>query len=317
MALLARSLTPWQIAKLQHYLPQSGVDQLLAAQELLKLYGELAPAQRAALRRGLPFGALAPTQQALFVQLVQRRRPFLEPWRIQEGGVRLTVEPVADLRPEILRRPGMPSQPVPKEQAVFEVRFQAEDGERFPVAFYPPRARTGDPPLSELVGRPFPFPDDRAAITTHDGYTWRPPLLGLSSLRKPLLLVLARRFSEPYAGPAGSDSTTDWSRALAARLQQDGVTVVQLSIGSEKEPSAQARELPPPNWSHRVTPGHLGGDPFVPWIWEWQIRQYPTIILIGADGITRAVFEGPGPPDAAAIERAARQVSAAPAALTK
>src|SRR5205823_5031634 len=95
LALLARSLSPWQVVKLTRYLPPEALDQMLAAHELLKLYGELAPAQRAALTAGLPFSSLTPPQQMLFLQFAQRQRPFVEPWHFQHGAIRLVTRPVA------------------------------------------------------------------------------------------------------------------------------------------------------------------------------------------------------------------------------
>lgn len=85
MALLARSLSPWQIVKLDQYLPHAAMDQMLAAQDLLRLYGELARAQRAALAKGVSYAAMTPAQQALFLAFAQRQRPFVEPWRFQPG----------------------------------------------------------------------------------------------------------------------------------------------------------------------------------------------------------------------------------------
>src|SRR5436305_2711873 len=93
MALLARSLSPWQVVKLTSHLPAPAIDQLLAAQDLLKLYGELALAQRAGLSAGLPFASMTPPQQTLFLQFAQRQRPFVEPWRFQHGALRLATGP--------------------------------------------------------------------------------------------------------------------------------------------------------------------------------------------------------------------------------
>ena len=41
--------------------------------------------------RGLAFAALTPAQQQRFLAFAQRQRPFVEPWRFQQGGLRLTV----------------------------------------------------------------------------------------------------------------------------------------------------------------------------------------------------------------------------------
>src|SRR5262249_27945777 len=150
MALLARSLTPWQIAKLN--LPPAATDEALAAYELLMLYGELAPAQRAALEQELAFSSLTPPQQFLFLRLAQRQRPFVEPWRFQGATLRLRSESVPP------RPVSMSSSEWPVARHVFQVQFQDDDVERFPVDLFGPREETGwvtQP--SHWIGKPFPF----------------------------------------------------------------------------------------------------------------------------------------------------------------
>src|SRR5207245_1804522 len=130
MALLARSLTPWEVTRLQQYLPYEAIDQILAAQELLKLYGELAPVQRNLLPHGLAFAALTPPQQRLFLQFAQRQRPYVEPWRLQSGGLCLTHQPPPPHNPHDEHAIS------PLARRLFQVQFQDTDVQPFPVDLY-------------------------------------------------------------------------------------------------------------------------------------------------------------------------------------
>src|SRR5207248_2628511 len=145
MVLLARSLTPWEVTRLTRYLPVEAINQLLAAQDLLKLYGELAGTQRGMLQRGLAFGALTPPQQRLFLQFAQRQRPYVEPWRFQSGALTLTEEAVTDTKPRF----GGYLPPLSRMR--FDVRFQEGDTQPFPVDLYAFQEQRRYRPLSTMV----------------------------------------------------------------------------------------------------------------------------------------------------------------------
>jgi hypothetical protein len=310
LTFLARSLSPWQVAKLQQYLPQTSIDQILGAQELLRLYGELAPAQRAALGQGLRLTALAPTQQALFLQFAQRQRPFTEPWRFQQGTLRLTTGALPT-RPTLPK--GMPHESSlqgPVSRLVFAVRFHDSDSQGYPIDLYPQRERLADRTLTDLVGQPFPFPsDDDTSLSPGDGSVVKPPLARLPVRGKRLVLVISAAAAEPYAGTQPPPASVDWTRAVANRLRGTGVTVVDLSVAT-REPASASAAAAIPGWLHASSPGYQYGELFDPGGWGQRLRQSPTVFVIDDDGIVCAVFEGPGAWDAAAIERAARALTA-------
>jgi hypothetical protein len=313
VALVARSLRPWQVVKLQPYLPNVTIDETLAAQELLKLYGELGPAQRQALAQGLPFTALTPIQQALFLRYAQRQRPFVEPWRFQHGGLLLTMGP----SPVKEDGRGAPAHNVTR--ALFQVRFDEDDTQPFPVDLFPRTGRVGwKMPLSTLIGKPFPGFEP---ITWHMGGAdaaepVRQPVLTEARLRhRPEVIVIARPFAVPYVGMQPAPDSEAWARALAAPLQGTGVTVVDVRLGPWPSPDGGSDhpEGTLPNLIRLWEPGDIIGQPFDSTSMPEQVDQSPTIFLVGGDEIVRGVFEGPDARDTARVESAARQLLSPPA----
>src|SRR5205085_375485 len=139
-----------QIVKLEQYLPYTAIDQVLEAQDLLRLYGELAPAQRAALAQGLSYAALTPAQQSLFLAFAQRERPFVESWRFQTGALKVTQEPAT------ARKQWGNAFPL-AGKADLMVRFQEDDTARFPLELAgKPEHAYWIQPVADLVGQPFP-----------------------------------------------------------------------------------------------------------------------------------------------------------------
>jgi len=302
MAFLARSLSPWQIVKLEG-LPEAGKDQLLDAQELLKLYGELAPRQRAALRQGITFPSLTPTQQALFLQFAQRHRPFVERWRFQHGGLRVTSEPL----PAKGDSPGY--RPDPVARATFQVQFGEEDAQSFPLFLYPRLQRHWfDTPVADRVGKPFPFPRERWSGPNEEaGSASRPALSDERLRKKPVVIVLAWPFAEPYVGTQAPPDSAAWARSLAERLRDTGITVVH--VRTDPAPAAAPRaEALPPNFIPLWETGDLNGQALDSTAGP-QVEQSPTVFVVGSDEIVRAVFEGHAAWDMGALERAARHIS--------
>jgi hypothetical protein len=305
MALLARSLSPWQVVKLGAYLPNVAIDQSLTAQELLKLYGELSPEQRAGLARGLEY-ALTPPQQALFLRFAQRQRPFMEPWRFQQGRIQLT------LGPSPIKDDGRGNDAASVTRALFQARFAEEAAEVFPVDLFPVRGRVQGRVLpSTLVGKPFPgFRPSNRVQTPGDDPIWQPALTDERLQGRPAVIVIARPYVEPYAGTKPPVSPLAWTQSLAGRLQNAGLTIAHVTVGSE------AAALPPPGaprlprmlvlWE----PGDINGEPFDSSGASEEVPQSPTVFVVDRGGIVRAVFEGPAAWDAAAIERAARRLAA-------
>jgi hypothetical protein len=315
IALIARSLTPWQIVKLHEFLPNGAIDQTLAAQELLQLYGELSPEQRATLPRGLAFAGLTPPQQALFLRSAQRQRAFTEPWRFQRGGLQMA------LGPSPIKDDGRGGPARNVSRALFRLRFDEEDSQSFPIDLFPPsRLHQGGPALAELVGRPFPFD----APTWHDPSTgeagggWKPARTDPRLRHKPLVIVFGWPFVQPYAGTAPPPATVDLARALAARLRGTGVTVVHIEIGPpppEGAASPAAASSSPLLLLHER--GDVNGQPFDSAGQGWFLSQSPTVFLVGGDEVIRGVIEGRQVWDAAAIEQAARRLVHAPGPVTK
>jgi hypothetical protein len=333
MVLLARSLTPWQIVKLQMYLPQPATEQMVVLQDLLRLYGELSPAQRNALPQGLAFTSLTPPQQASFLAFAQRQRPFAEPWRFQRGSLSLTTEavPVPKRLPRI--PPTAPSQ-TPVARVLFHVRFHEDDAESFPLNLYSQKERQGTRPLAERVGQPFPFSSDHHTLTWEDGSIRKPARLQAPLQGRPLVILIAMPFSEPFVGAAPPPALPVWARGLAGRLRDAGVTVVQVTVGSTEamdrqsdratgRPGAssaltspnptirnpQSRIQNPENLIQLVEPGSLGREAFYPSGWSMRVEQSPTAFVVRRDGIVSRAFEGQDAWDAAAVERAAREAA--------
>jgi hypothetical protein len=334
MVLLARSLTPWQIVKLQMYLPQPAMDQMVALQELLRLYGELGPAQRSALPQGLAFTALTPPQQALFLVFAQRQRPFAEPWRFQQGSLRLTTEAVPTPKRMPDDHPPAPSQ-MAVARVLFHVRFHEHDAESFPLNLYPQQDRRWIRPLAELVGQPFPFTVDPFVVRQEVGPDWEPALAQPALQGKPLVIMIQRLFTEPFVGAAPPPAPAAWAADLAARLREAGVTVVQVTVGATEavdrqgnietgQPGAPSTSASPPsiqnpkskiqnpdNLIHLIEPGYLNGEAFDPIGWGMRVEQSPTVFVVRRDGIVSSIFEGQDVWDTGAVERAARQAASA------
>jgi hypothetical protein len=304
MALLARSLSPWQVVKLGlgRFLPAPAIDQILAVQELLKLYGELAPAQRSALLRGIAFTSLTPPQQALFLQFAQRQRPFVEPWRFQNGSLRVTVQPAPIPRSD----PSAPPQPV--ATVLFQVAFQADDAQSFSLQlFSPPQRVMDDTPLSRLVGKKFDFPSPLDA--QNNGPTAAAPVLAETRLRKKaLVIIFARPFAEPFVRAKPPPTTAASARTLAERLQDTPITVVHTLISARDLLPEPGAGPPLPNLLYRWEPGDINGQPLLG-EWRWAIHQSPTVFVVGSDEIVQAVFEGHDAWDLAAVDRAARRLA--------
>jgi hypothetical protein len=304
MALLARSLSPWQVVKLQEYLPHVAIDQTLAAQELLKLYGELSPEQRTALAQGLPFAGLTPPQQALFLQFAQRRQPFVEPWRFQQGSLRVTLgsSPVKDDgrgRAAISR-------------AVFQVRLGDEAAQAFPIDLFPsirPRQVRGLVPLASFIGKPFPgFWENNRISSPGDEPVWEPSLNDPRLQKKPAVILITRPYAEPFVGTQPPVATVAWARGMARRLQTSGIAVAHLTVGPKEAPAPPSGAADAPNLILLWEPGDINGEPFDSAGSSEGVPQSPTVFLVDRDGIVRAVFEGMAVWDAAVIERAARRL---------
>jgi hypothetical protein len=298
MALLARSLSPWQIARLNASLPPRSIDQLLAARELLKLYGELAPSQRAALRSELPFARLTPVQQELLVACAQRYRPFLEPWRLQRGGLRL-VQTAAPKRSEQLDgvRPAV-------ARMLFQVRFEENDRQSFPLDLFPPRERLWDRRPVEWVGKPFPFP----TYTFNYFRPGRPALLDPRVRKKALVMVMSWPYAAPFVGSRPPAGVAAWTTSLAEHLRGTGLPVVDFAIGRREETEAEGSRHP--NLIRVSEPPGDNEQPFVNLPMGGKfLHASPTVFILDRDEVVRAVFEGPDAWDTAAIERAARAVS--------
>jgi hypothetical protein len=305
MTLLARSLTPWEVTRLQQYLPYEAIDQILAAQELLKLYGELAPVQRNLLPRGLPFTALTPPQQRLFLQFAQRQRPYVEPWRLQSGGLRLTQQPPPPHNPHDEHAVS------PLARRLFQVQFQDADVQPFPVDLYAAQEQRWNRPLSTMIGKPFPFPTRHAWSrgAYNDGPTvWEPALADAHLRKRAMVILVAWPWAEPYAGTRPAPVPGAWARALATRLQDSGVTVVHVALGSKEMTTEPGAALSHPSLIHLLEPGDESGVPFGPKPEGNFIRHWPSVVVVGSDEIVRAVFDGPEAWDMAAVERAARAV---------
>jgi hypothetical protein len=315
LALVARSLSPWQVVKLIGDLPAPAVDQILAAQELLNLYGELAPAQRTRLADGVPFASLTPPQERLFLHFAQRWRPFVEPWRFQRGALRLTVQPLPAPEPSPWFDAWRST-----ARAVFEVSFQEGDAQSFPVELFTRQEQPGVIwTLSDWVGRPFPFAAERARSPDDENAAWKPALADRRLRGRAEAIIISRPFVNPYAGTQPPPSPAGWARALADRLRSAGVTVVLLTLGGvetsveEREAGAIRAPMPPSNPLILRDAGGVNGEPFDA---AGQIDQYPDILVIDRSEIVRAVFQGPAAWDAAAVEAAARRAGA-PTGLPK
>jgi hypothetical protein len=306
MALLARSLSPWQISKLHQYLPSAAMDQMLAAQDLLRLYGELAPVQRAALAQGLPYAAMTPAQRSLFLAFAQRQRPFVEPWRFQTGALQVTQQPAP------ARKRWDNAFPV-SGTAELTVRFLEDDTARFPLDLVgKPEHAYWIQPVADLVGQPFP---GFAEITRHPigaraAEKIREPTLTDARLRKkPAVILITRPFVEPYVGMGPAPATADWVRALAERLQDTGITVAHDVLGPREAATAPAAPAPPPNLLSFRDEGDINAQPFDTGETDGaHIDQSPTLFVVSGDEIVKAVFEGNEVWDMATIERDARRL---------
>jgi hypothetical protein len=304
LSLLARSLTPWQVVKLQPFLPQTALDQLLAAQDLLKLYGELLPAQREELTRGVSCTTLTPTQQVLFLQFAQRQWPFVEGWRLQEGILRLQVVPVAEKGKE-------DNVTTPAARAIFDVRLPDSDTTLFPVDLVAPLALRWDQPLTTLVGQPFSaaVAADRS-FPNEEGFVWQPALAALPLQNRSLVVVISWPFAEPYVGTQAPPTAARWARGLAERLRDTGVTVVHVTVGAREQPAVSATHDVLPSLISVSEPGNDNGEPFNPAGWGAQVDQSPSVLVVGRNGILSAVFEGEAAWDTSRVEQAARSIAA-------
>jgi hypothetical protein len=303
MVLLARSLTPGQVSQLRPFFSPEAREEILAVQELLQIYGEMAPTQRSALSQGVAFSRMTPPQQALFLAFAQRQRPFVERWRFQAGALRMEV--AADTG----GRPATPSGPA--ERVTFIVQFEEADTQVFTLDLSP--AQRGDhDSAADLVGKPFPFPSSWRAISTA-GFIDRTPVLADRRLRgKPLVVVLSQPFAQPYYGLQPPPSLRDRGRPLAERLQDTGLLVIDAIYGPQMEPGEAGTASLPPNL---LRLRDAGGQTLTVWrgmIGLPQIRHSPTVMLVDRDEIVRQVFEWPAAWDVEAIERAAREMAAPP-----
>jgi hypothetical protein len=300
MALLARALSPWQLVKLDQFLPNVAIDEALAAQELLRLYGELAPAQRAALPQGLPFAALTPPQQTLFLQFAQRQRPFAEPWRFQQGGLQMTVGP----SPVKGDGRGGPAEDV--KRALFRAAFGEGDAQAFPIDLFPPAMHLmGNVSVQDLVGKPFPFAGEDGRWPTEEWPLWKTALSNPRLQHHPLVILLAWPYAEPYADTQSPPASAAWARALAERLRGTGVLIAHVSVGAGKS-GAVPGDPRLPHLLFLNEPGDENGQPIDSHATGCILPDSPTLFVVGSDGITRAAFEGQEAWDTAAVERAAR-----------
>jgi hypothetical protein len=299
MALLARSLSPWQITKLGDYLPRRAIDQLIAAQELLKLYGELAPAQRSALTQGLPFSALTPPQQQWFLACAQRQRPSMEPWRFQHGGLRLLTETAPSTDYDGLQGPARPV-----ARMVFQVSFPEDGPQSLPIDLFPQKTRRGiNSSPSEWVGKRFPF-------LSHSPIrgSWKAALADERLRKKAMVLILSRPFVDPYVGLQPPPATDPWVRTLAERLRDTSVTVVHVRVPGWDTTPPLRDEPDLPHLIQLRDDGESNGQPVdASGDGRW-IAQWPTVLVVGSDEIVQAVFEGQEVCSVDAIERAARQL---------
>jgi hypothetical protein len=313
IAFIARSLSPWQVVKLQEFFVPATIDEMLSAQELLKLYGELGPAQRNALPQGLAFSRLTPGQQALFLAFAGRYRPFVEPWRFQSGLFRLAVQPPPK------KSDGLWAGWKPVSRMLFQVRFQDGDTQSFPVDLFPPIQRGAwKAILSSWVGKPFPFPSraDQPHGAIDAGIAWKPALDDPRLRHRASIILLSRPFAEPYAGLQPPPAPDIWARGLAERLRGTGIPVVHVTVGAPeaKRTPGDGRALarqPDASLPHLIElgePGDLNGEAFDSAGNGWFARKSPTVFVLGADEIVRAVLEGQDAWDLTAIERAARSV---------
>jgi hypothetical protein len=311
IAFMARSLSPWQVVKLHEFFVAATIDQMLAAQELLKLYGELSPAQRNALPRGLALSGLTPAQQALFLAFAGRYRPFVEPWRFQSGALRLAAQPPPK------KGDGLWGGWKPASRMLFQVRFQDGDTQSFPVDLFPPIQRGAwKSSPSSWVGKPFPFPSraDQPLEWIREGVGWKPALGDPRLRHKASIIVITRPFAEPYAGLRPPPAPDTWARGLAERLRSTSILIVHVAIGApDAKPMPRGNRVPTrqaaaslPNLIQRAEPGDLNGEAFDSAGNGWVADRSPTVFVLGDDEIVHAVFEGQNAWDAPAIERAAR-----------
>jgi hypothetical protein len=267
---------------------------------LLKRYGELSPEQRAALAQGLPFTALTPPQQALFLQFAQRCRPFVETWRFQQGSLQLIQGPSP------IKDDGRGAAAV--SRALFQVRFGEGDPRALPMDLFLARGKTrGFPPAANFVGKPFPgFRPNNRIQSPGDDPVWQPALNNPRLRDRPSLIVVTRPYAEPYVGAQPPPSTVAWSRKLAERLQGTGITVAHLTVGPKAADTAAAGAVRMSNLLLLWEEGDVNGEPFNSAGASEFVPQSPTIFLVDREGIVRAVLEGMQSWDVAAVERATR-----------
>jgi hypothetical protein len=298
--MIARTLTPGQLGRLRNLRPVA-IDQMLPVQDLLKLYAELAPAQREALARGLDYGSLTPTQQARFLAFAQQHRPFVQPWRFQQGALRMAVEPGPEYRPGS-------GELAPASNVVFEVRFQEGDTQRFVMGLYERYERWWEVPLASFVGKPFPFPEPSTWTNMVESGVWKPALDNPRLRKKSLVVVIARPYAEPYVGAQPPPAPVAWSRDLARRLAGTGITVAHMTRGV-LQPERVSPAAPTPGLLELVEPGGLGGNVLHMSVPPNVIRASPTIFVVDRNEIVRAVFEGQAAWNTTAVEKAAREVA--------
>src|SRR5205823_5417537 len=175
---------------------------------------ELAPSQRTGLTAGLPFSALTPPQQMLFLQFAQRWRPYVEPWRFQHGAFRLAPLP----KPPPEAGPNYnPWQVVSREE--IQVSFQEDDAQSFPVDLFARREQPGVvTALSDWVGKSFPFPLTSPVRSQDDeDASWKPALVDRRLRHRAELILIFRPFVNPYVGTVPPSMPANWARALAKR----------------------------------------------------------------------------------------------------
>jgi hypothetical protein len=305
MALLARSLSPWQLARLGAFLPDTVLDQALELQDLLKLYGELAPAQRALIGQGLPLGTMTPTQRALFLSFAQRKRPFVEAWRFQQGSLRISTAPVP-------KKEDPARVPRPVAQVVFDVRFHEDETQSFALDLYPQPERRWNAAQADVVGHPFPFPrNPNSENRQREGTAWQSPLTDPGLRKKALVVLFTWPFAQPYAGTQPSPEPFAWARRLAERLRDTGVMVVHVHTAIQAGPEGRGAQKgsPLPNLVQRTSPGDPYGQPLDSVWGGWNLPDAPTVMVVSRDEVVRAMLKGQEAWDAAAIERAVRQIT--------
>src|SRR5262249_46415413 len=150
------------------------------------------------------FTAMTPPQQALFLRFAQRQRPFLEPWRLQHGSLRVATGPPAPATAPVAEGPARVV-----ARVLFDLQFGGREGHSYPIDLCALQPHWNSS-LRSRVGQPFPFPEH------FDGPTvWQQALSEPGLRSKPLVILIAWPFSEPYSGNEPPPAAAPWSRRLA------------------------------------------------------------------------------------------------------